>query len=57
MELIKQLDIYRLENKLSQQELASILGVSFATVNRWFNGKTNPNKIQQYQITKLLKKR
>jgi transcriptional regulator with XRE-family HTH domain len=57
MDLIKKLEIYRLENRISQQKLAEMLGVSFATVNRWFNGKTKPNKIQEYHIKKLLKKK
>ena len=30
---------------ISQEELAHELGVSFATVNRWENGKTNPSKM------------
>jgi len=30
---------------LSQEELAHALGVSFATVNRWENGKTVPSKM------------
>jgi len=30
---------------MSQEELAHGLGVSFATVNRWENGKTSPSKI------------
>lgn len=30
---------------LSQEELAHALGVSFATVNRWENGKTMPSKM------------
>jgi len=30
---------------LSQEELAHALGVSFATVNRWENGKTVPSKL------------
>jgi len=57
MELLQKLDTYRLENKISQQALAKQLGVSFVTVNRWFNGKTKPNKIQSYHIQKLLKER
>jgi transcriptional regulator with XRE-family HTH domain len=52
--LLKQLEEYRLENRLSQQKLAEVLGVSFATVNRWFNGRTEPNQIQTYHIEKLL---
>ena len=57
MELVQKLDTYRLENKISQQSLATKLGVSFVTVNRWLNGKTKPNKIQCYHIEKLLKER
>jgi len=30
---------------LSQEELAHELGVSFATINRWENGKTSPSKL------------
>lgn len=53
-DLIKKLEIYRLENRVSQKQLADKLNVHFSTVNRWFNGKTTPNKIQQYHIKKLL---
>ncbi|NMC44068.1 MAG: helix-turn-helix transcriptional regulator [candidate division Zixibacteria bacterium] len=52
--LIKALDDYRLEHRISQEKLAKILGVTFVTVNRWFNGHTLPNKIQRYHIQKLL---
>ena len=57
MNIIKKVEIYRLENKITQQELAKKLGVAFSTVNRWLNGKTKPNKIQRYHIEKFLKKR
>ena len=53
--LIRKLEDYRLEKKISQTKLAEILGVTFVTVNRWFNGKFEPNKIQRYHIKKLLK--
>ena len=53
--LIKKLEDYRLENKISQAKLAEILGVTFVTVNRWLNGKFGPNKIQRHHIKKLLK--
>jgi transcriptional regulator with XRE-family HTH domain len=52
--LIKKLEIYRLENRISQKQIADRLNITFSTVNRWFNGKTTPNKIQQYHIKKLL---
>lgn len=55
MDLIKRLEIYRLENRISQEDLAQKLGVAFCTVNRWFNGKSKPNKMQSYHIDKLLK--
>lgn len=55
IELLKKLEIYRLENKISQRKLAKKLGVSYNTVNRWFMGRNIPNKIQQYHINKLLK--
>ena len=54
-DLIKQLETYRLENKISQEQLAERLDVAFSTVNRWLNGKAKPNKIQNYHIQKLLK--
>jgi len=56
-ELIERLEIYRLENKISQEHLAEMLGVSFSTVNRWLNGRFKPNKIQTYHIKKLLKRK
>jgi DNA-binding transcriptional regulator YiaG len=53
-ELIDKLEIYRLEKKISQQKLAETLGVTYVTVNHWLNKKSKPNKIQTYQIKKLL---
>jgi len=53
-DLINRLETYRLENKISQEELAEKLGVAFSTVNRWLNGKAKPNKIQSYHIEKLI---
>jgi transcriptional regulator with XRE-family HTH domain len=52
--LIETLDTYRLENRISQERIADMLGVTFVTVNRWFNGHSQPNKIQTYHIKKLL---
>jgi DNA-binding transcriptional regulator YiaG len=46
-ELVK--DIRR-QLGLSQEELAHVLGVSFATVNRWENGKTAPSKLARAQF-------
>ena len=55
MDLVEKLETHRLEHKITQQAIARKLGVSFVTVNRWFNGKTTPSKIQQYHIDKFLK--
>ena len=54
MELIESLRQYRLKHQLTQQVLATKLGVSFITINRWFNGKTHPSELQEYRIKKLL---
>lgn len=54
MQIVRQLEHYRLENRVSLQKLAEELGVSFSTVSRWFGGKTKPSKIQQYHIEKFL---
>jgi transcriptional regulator with XRE-family HTH domain len=55
MDIVKQLETYRLENRIPLQELADDLEVSFSTVSRWFSEKTRPSKIQQYHIEKFLK--
>lgn len=54
MDLIDRLETYRLENKITQQELAKSLGVAFTTINRWLNRHIRPNKIQSYHIKKLI---
>ena len=38
MELGKQIKMYRLENKLSQEELADRIYVSRQTISNWENG-------------------
>ena len=42
--------------KLSQQELADQLGVTFATINRWENAKAKPNKLSQIKLYDFCKK-
>jgi len=56
-DLVARLEQYRLEHRIPQEDLAKKLGVAFSTVNRWFNRKTKPNKIQEHHIKKLLKER
>jgi transcriptional regulator with XRE-family HTH domain len=52
--IVKELEKYRLENRISQQKLACELDVAFCTVNRWFKSRNDPNQIQEYHINKLL---
>lgn len=46
----EQVKAVRTALNLSQEELAHALGVSFATVNRWENGKTKPSKLAHRQF-------
>lgn len=46
----EQVKAVRTALNLSQEKLAHALGVSFATVNRWENGKTKPSKLAQRQF-------
>ncbi len=57
IDIVKALEHYRLENRVTQEELAKEIGVNFSTVSRWLNGKTTPNKIQQYHIEKFLEQK
>lgn len=41
---------------ISQSELAKILGVSFATVNRWENGRYEPNYKAKQKLRDLFEK-
>lgn len=47
MSFAEQVKYVRTELKLSQERLAQILGVSFATINRWENGNYNPSRLAQ----------
>jgi len=55
-DIIKRLKEYSYQNNFSQVELAKELGVSFQTVNRWFNNKVKPSNLQLNKIQKLLKR-
>jgi len=52
-ELVKEV---RRQLGISQEELAHELGVSFATINRWENGKTTPFKLARAQFDAFCKK-
>ena len=40
--------------KLSQVKLATMLGVSFHSINRWENGRAQPSPLAMKQIKELL---
>ncbi len=52
-ERIRQL---RQELNMTQESFAHEIGVTFATVNRWENGRTIPNKVAQ-KVLRLLEKK
>lgn len=52
-ERIRQL---RKDLNLTQESFAHEIGVTFATVNRWENGRTVPNKVAQKVLLLLEKK-
>ena len=53
-ELLKQIRAFL---NMSQTEFAEHLSVSFATVNRWENGRAIPNKLAQSRIYELCKEK
>lgn len=55
-DVIKKLKEYSYQNNFSQVELAKELGVSFQSVNRWFNNKVKPGDLQLNKIRKFLRR-
>jgi DNA repair protein RadC len=53
LDLVKILKTVRFNQGLTQEALSKKLGVSFATVNRWENGKNKPSRFQLEQIKAL----
>lgn len=45
MNFAEKVKFVRSELRLSQEDLARELGVSFATINRWENGSYNPSRL------------
>ena len=46
----------RTRMNLTQEDFAHLIGVTFSTVNRWENGKSNPNRIACSLLLGLEKK-
>jgi DNA-binding transcriptional regulator YiaG len=42
---------------LSQEDLAREIGVSFATINRWENGRTKPFRLARQEFDKFCKRK
>lgn len=53
-EFIAQIKALRATLRLSQEGLAKELGVSFATVNRWENGRTQPSTLAKKQLAQFI---
>ena len=51
--IAEELKTLRQQQGWSQEDLARNLGVSFATVNRWENGKTKPSRLAQEKIKQV----
>ena len=51
--------ILEIRNQLntSQEELAKMIGISYATVNRWENGHSKPNRTAQYRLYDICRER
>ena len=57
MEIGQQIKAVRLKLHMSQTEIVALLRVSFATVNRWENGKTMPNYRARRMIEQICKEK
>lgn len=47
----------RSQLRANQEDLAKMIGTSFATVNRWENGHSKPNKVTQLRLYDVCKER
>jgi putative transcriptional regulator len=53
-EFASQVKSLREQLHISQEDLAKELGVSFATVNRWENNRTQPSKLAKKQLEQFI---
>jgi len=52
----KRIQEIRRRLRVTQEDFAHMVGVTFSTVNRWENGKSRPNRIAQRILAGLEKK-
>ena len=57
MNFAEKVKLVRTELKLSQEDLARELGVSFTTINRWENGSYNPSRLAKKAFEDYCEKR
>lgn len=57
MDFAKKVKYVRTTLKLSQENFAHELGVSFATINRWENGNYNPSKLARKAFEEYCEKK
>ena len=55
MNIAEDLKSLRKQRKWSQSDLARVIGVSFATVNRWETGRTKPSQLAYEKIAMIIK--
>jgi transcriptional regulator with XRE-family HTH domain len=46
----EQVRVFRIKYGLTQTRMAELMGVSFATLNRWENGQSKPSRLAWQQI-------
>lgn len=56
MDFAEKVKYVRTMLKLSQEDFAHELGVSFATINRWENGSYNPSRLAKKAFDDFCKK-
>lgn len=57
MDFANNIKLVRLQLKMTQEDLAHELGVSYATVNRWENGSYNPSRLAKKTFENFCKAR
>lgn len=45
----------RLENGLTQEQFAALVGVTYSSMNRWENGHTKPSPLAMQKIEGMLR--
>lgn len=57
MDFAEKVKYVRNTQKMSQEDFAHALGVSFATINRWENGNYNPSRLARKAFEEYCEKK